>query len=165
MTSDREMERALELDGEKLRQLTGEDHGPFFIADEPKSFAPLHPDEFEVEKDGVTLNVQKFANGNATVTICDPETGINSRGHYEAYDRKPMAEVVAAMKADGWATKTTQQMIVTQRGAGYNNVTVSGVCSPDVTAEDVKKRFYHWYFGGRGAWAENGRFGCTIHTD
>lgn len=26
---DREMERALELDGEKLRQLTGEDHGPW----------------------------------------------------------------------------------------------------------------------------------------
>lgn len=25
---DREMQRALELDGEKLRQLTGEDHGP-----------------------------------------------------------------------------------------------------------------------------------------
>jgi hypothetical protein len=27
--ADREMQRALELDGEKLRQLTGEDHGPF----------------------------------------------------------------------------------------------------------------------------------------
>lgn len=26
---DKEMQRALELDGEKLRQLTGEDHGPF----------------------------------------------------------------------------------------------------------------------------------------
>jgi phage terminase large subunit GpA-like protein len=29
MPCDREMQRALELDGEKLRQLTGEDHGPF----------------------------------------------------------------------------------------------------------------------------------------
>lgn len=27
---DREMMRALETDGEKLRQLTGEDHGPWF---------------------------------------------------------------------------------------------------------------------------------------
>ncbi len=36
---DREMERALELDGEKLRQLTGEDHGPYFVADET-AFAP-----------------------------------------------------------------------------------------------------------------------------
>lgn len=29
---DKEMQRALELDGEKLRQLTGEDHGPFEVA-------------------------------------------------------------------------------------------------------------------------------------
>jgi hypothetical protein len=128
-------------------------------------FAPLHPDEFEVEKDGVTLNVQKFANGNAMVTICDPETGINSRGHFEAYDRKPMAEVKAAMQVDGWALKTTQQMVVTQRVAGHHHVTVSGVCSPDVTVEDVKKRFYHSYFGGRGAWVSGGKFGCTIHLD
>jgi len=28
---DREMERALEADGEKLRQMTGENHGPFHI--------------------------------------------------------------------------------------------------------------------------------------
>lgn len=29
MNHDREMQAALEDDGEKLRQLTGEDHGPF----------------------------------------------------------------------------------------------------------------------------------------
>lgn len=29
---DREMQRALEADGEKLRQLTGEDHGPWVLA-------------------------------------------------------------------------------------------------------------------------------------
>lgn len=129
------------------------------------AFTPLHPDEFEVEKDGVTLNVQKFANGNAMVTICDPETGINSRGHYETYDRKPMADVIAAMQADGWSLKTTRQLIVTHRGNGYNHVNVSGVCSPDVTVEDVKKRFYHFYFGGRDAWVRDGKFGCTIHID
>ena len=28
-----EMQRALEQDGEKLRQLTGEDHGPVFVHD------------------------------------------------------------------------------------------------------------------------------------
>ena len=28
------MERALEMDGEKLRALTGEDHGPVFLDDE-----------------------------------------------------------------------------------------------------------------------------------
>lgn len=31
--SDHEMQRALEADGEKLRQLTGEDHGPYFISE------------------------------------------------------------------------------------------------------------------------------------
>jgi hypothetical protein len=35
MSTDREMHRALELDGEKLRQLTGEDHGPWYFADCP----------------------------------------------------------------------------------------------------------------------------------
>jgi hypothetical protein len=30
---DLEMQRALEADGEKLRQLTGEDHGPYFFDD------------------------------------------------------------------------------------------------------------------------------------
>lgn len=32
---NREMIRALKADGEKLRQLTGEDHGPFEIPDAP----------------------------------------------------------------------------------------------------------------------------------
>lgn len=36
---DARMRRALEADGEKLRQLTGEDHGPWYIleSEEPKS--------------------------------------------------------------------------------------------------------------------------------
>ena len=29
--ADKEMQRALEADGEKLRQLTGEDHGPWVL--------------------------------------------------------------------------------------------------------------------------------------
>lgn len=33
MTTDRELLRALVLDGEKLRQLTHEDHGPWIIED------------------------------------------------------------------------------------------------------------------------------------
>ncbi len=32
---NREMMQALEADGEKLRQLTGEDHGPVFLSDLP----------------------------------------------------------------------------------------------------------------------------------
>lgn len=39
MSYDREMQKALEADGEKLRQLTGEDHGPWTF--EPAvSFSP-----------------------------------------------------------------------------------------------------------------------------
>lgn len=39
---DKEMVKALKADGEKLRQLTGEDHGPFFIDDEtPQPVPPL----------------------------------------------------------------------------------------------------------------------------
>lgn len=130
-----------------------------------QAFAPLHPDEFDVEKDGVTLNVQRFADGRAMVLRCDPETGINNKGHFAPYYGMPLDEAKRQMQADGWSLKTTQQMIVTQRGNGYGHVTVSGVCSPDVTVKDVEKRFYHWYFGGRDAWVKDGRFGCTIHTD
>jgi hypothetical protein len=54
---------------------------------------------------------------------------------------------------------------VTQTEHGYNNVTVSGNCPTDATVEEVKKYFYHDYFGGRAAWVDNGRFGCTIHID
>ncbi|MEX2739972.1 hypothetical protein AB3480_00735 [Rhizobium mongolense] len=30
-TFDKEMQKALEADGEYLRQMTGEDHGPYFL--------------------------------------------------------------------------------------------------------------------------------------
>ncbi len=45
MSWDREMERALEADGEKLRQLTGEDHGPWLM--EPETFMVPCPHCFE----------------------------------------------------------------------------------------------------------------------
>lgn len=35
MSAEREMMLALEADGEKLRQLTGDDHGPWFLEDCP----------------------------------------------------------------------------------------------------------------------------------
>ena len=54
---------------------------------------------------------------------------------------------------------------VTSRGHGYNNVTVQGTCPEDATVDEVKAAFYHEYFGGRGAWVKDGRFGCTIHID
>lgn len=56
-------------------------------------------------------------------------------------------------------------MEVTSRQPGYAHVTVYGTCSPNVTIEDVRKRFYHSYFGGRGEWVRDGKFGVIIHTD
>ena len=55
--------------------------------------------------------------------------------------------------------------VVTQRSHGHNTTTVQGTCPADSTVEEVKERFYHDYFGGRGAWVNAGRFGCTIHLD
>jgi len=54
---------------------------------------------------------------------------------------------------------------VTDRVFGYNHTTIQGTCPADATVQEVKDRFYHEYFGGRGAWVKDGRFGCTIHTD
>lgn len=43
MPFDKDMMRALEADGEKLRQITGEDHGPVFLRDvDPDSAAGRH---------------------------------------------------------------------------------------------------------------------------
>jgi hypothetical protein len=39
MTFDKEMQRALKADGEKLRQLTGVDNGPHFV-NEPAGLCP-----------------------------------------------------------------------------------------------------------------------------
>jgi hypothetical protein len=127
-------------------------------------FQPLNAEDFEVERGGVTLHVMRYYNGNACVVERGADGG-RDKGAFAAYDRKPFAEAEAAMIADGWTLKATQQMSVTQWSHGYNNTTIQGVCSPDVTVEDVKKRFYHDYFGGRAAWVSDGKFGCTIHTD
>lgn len=131
------------------------------------AFAPLHPNDFEVEKDGEILHIMisEWRPDMAHVVLRGPAGEGPDRGGFAPYDRMPTAKALSLLKADGWALKTTKQMVVTDRSNGHNNVSVSGVCSPDVTVEDVKKRFYHFYFGGREAWVKDGRFGCTIHTD
>ena len=130
-------------------------------------WTPLHPSDFEVEKDGEILHVMisEYRPDLAHVVQRGQGGEGPDRGGYAPYDRMEPAAAIAQMRADGWMLKTTKQMIVIDRSNGYNNVTVSGVCSPDVTVEDVKKRFYHCYFGGRHAWVSDGKFGCTIHTD
>lgn len=130
-------------------------------------FMPLSPNDYEVEKDGVILHVMVSEWRPDMVHVIERGPGGEGpdKGAYAPYDRMPPDEAMARMKADGWSLKTTMQMIVTSRIDGYAHTTISGDCSPDVTVEDVQKRFYHSYFGGRHAWVKDGRFGCTIHTD
>jgi len=54
---------------------------------------------------------------------------------------------------------------VTSREPGYNHVRLTGTCGPAVTVEDIMRRFYHEYFGGRDAWVDSGRWGCVVHID
>ncbi len=44
-----EMQAALEADGEKLRQLTNEDHGPYFVVDSPEEDG-LEKDDAEARR-------------------------------------------------------------------------------------------------------------------
>lgn len=170
---DTDMQRALEADGEKLKQLTGEDHGPVFYDDaageshSPFPYEPLVPTDYEVERGGVVLHIMisEWRPDVAHVIERGPNGEGPDKGAFAPYDRMEPAEAKAQMMADGWSLKTTKQMVVTDRSHGYGHSTVSGLCSPDVTLEDVRKRFYHSYFGGRAAWVKDGRFGCTIHTD
>jgi hypothetical protein len=47
---DKEMMKALEADGEKLRQLTGEDHGPYFFDIDDDLWADLEAAEARMAK-------------------------------------------------------------------------------------------------------------------
>lgn len=59
MTLSKEMMAALEADGEKLRQLTGEDHGPMFLPDK-------HP-----ECQGYCLAARNLLEGKQPCPDCD----------------------------------------------------------------------------------------------
>lgn len=52
-----------------------------------------------------------------------------------------------------------------ERNYGYAKVEIKGHYTGAATPKDVERQFYHPVFGGRGAWAYDGRFGCTVHTD
>ncbi len=55
---------------------------------------------------------------------------------------------------------------VTSRSGGYAHVRLSGTCDPSATREDVERRFFHPYFGGRDAGVDGkGKFWCIVHTD
>lgn len=54
---------------------------------------------------------------------------------------------------------------VLQRRAGYAHETLTGTYTGKATADDVCKKFYHPFFGGREAWARDGKFSVVVHTD
>lgn len=57
------------------------------------------------------------------------------------------------------------EFTVTARMGGYAHVTLYGTYTGPATVEDVRKRFYHDFFGGRDEWVRDGHFGVTVHTD
>lgn len=60
----------------------------------------------------------------------------------------------------------SERITVTGRQGGYAHEKLWGTCSPDVTVEEIRARFYHEYFGGRDAQVDgNGNWSCVVHTD
>lgn len=66
---------------------------------------------------------------------------------------------------DASAFDEDYRVTTTDRSSGYGHATSQGTCGPKVTAQDIAHLKYHSYFGGRGAWAKDGRWGATTHTD
>jgi hypothetical protein len=53
---------------------------------------------------------------------------------------------------------------------GWNHTTTYGVCAGDVTADELRQKYYHSYFGGRAAslrMRPDGKqdFSVVTHTD
>ena len=69
MTFDKEMQDALIADGEKLTQLTGEDHGPYFITDSLVPGKYWGNTEAELKKALSDLNRWATANRESSITF------------------------------------------------------------------------------------------------
>jgi hypothetical protein len=63
------MERALEADGEKLRQLTGEDHGPVFL----REMTMAYDDGFSEEAQHTTFVLMETFSRHVMDTPCAAE--------------------------------------------------------------------------------------------
>ena len=58
-----------------------------------------------------------------------------------------------------------KEIKVLKQTPGYKHTKYEGTCGPKVTKDDIEKRFYHPYFGGRDAWVLNGRWRAIRHND
>ena len=56
-------------------------------------------------------------------------------------------------------------IVATQRTAGHAHTRLAGTYTGPVTVQDIMDKFYHTYFGGRGAWCRDGQWGCIRHDD
>lgn len=75
------------------------------------------------------------------------------------------AHATALKMGDPSAPLADHEILVETVRPGYAHTYRSGRCGPKVTVEDIQRRFYHEYFGGREARVENGRWSCIEHVD
>ncbi len=61
--------------------------------------------------------------------------------------------------------KDKKEIKTEERTPGWNHIEYRGTCGPDVTVQDIKDKFYHPFFGGRGARVGNGKWFAVRHTD
>lgn len=61
--------------------------------------------------------------------------------------------------------ESEKRITVVNSTRGYAHTRLSGTCGSAVTVEDIRKRFYHPYFGGRDAWVRDGQWGAICHDD
>lgn len=54
---------------------------------------------------------------------------------------------------------------VTGSERGHAHTKLYGVCTANVTVDDIKAKFYHPYFGGRDAWVHDRQWGVIRHDD
>lgn len=62
-------------------------------------------------------------------------------------------------------TSEEKRIEVTGSHPGHAHTTLYGTCSSNVTVDDIKRKFYHSYFGGRDAWVRDGQWGAVRHDD
>lgn len=54
---------------------------------------------------------------------------------------------------------------ITSSMRGYKCHTIKGSFVGSMTAENVRKEFYHEFFGGSEAWVRGNEFGCIVYDD
>jgi hypothetical protein len=75
------------------------------------------------------------------------------------------AHVTALKMADPTIPLADHEIIVETVRPGYAHIYRAGRCGRKVTVEDIQRRFYDPYFGGREARVQDGHWSAVAHTD